>query len=75
MNNKTSNIYPWVVVGLLWGVALLNYMDRQMLSTMRIPMMQEYPALRYWSKRIQCSFGQVIPSSKLTFKVSLSLFP
>ncbi len=31
MNNKTSNIYPWVVVGLLWGVALLNYMDRQML--------------------------------------------
>ncbi|MEG0011103.1 MAG: MFS transporter [Muribaculaceae bacterium] len=27
--------YPWVVVGLLWVVALLNYMDRQMLSTMR----------------------------------------
>ena len=41
MNNKTSNIYPWVVVGLLWGVALLNYMDRQMLSTMRIPMMED----------------------------------
>ena len=30
-----SKIYPWVVVGLLWVVALLNYMDRQMLSTMR----------------------------------------
>ena len=41
MSNKTSNIYPWVVVGLLWGVALLNYMDRQMLSTMRIPMMED----------------------------------
>jgi len=27
--------YPWIVVGLLWIVALLNYMDRQMLSTMR----------------------------------------
>ena len=27
--------YPWLVVGLLWIVALLNYMDRQMLSTMR----------------------------------------
>lgn len=27
--------YPWIVVGLLWFVALLNYMDRQMLSTMR----------------------------------------
>ncbi len=30
-----GRIYPWVVVGLLWFVALLNYMDRQMLSTMR----------------------------------------
>lgn len=38
MNNKKS-IYPWVVVGLLWLVALLNYMDRQMLSTMRDSMM------------------------------------
>lgn len=32
---KNSKIYPWVVVALLWVVALLNYMDRQMLSTMR----------------------------------------
>jgi MFS family permease len=31
--------YPWIVVGLLWVVALLNYMDRQMLSTMK-PSMQ-----------------------------------
>ncbi len=30
-----SKLYPWIVVGLLWVVALLNYMDRQMLSTMR----------------------------------------
>lgn len=32
---KNKNVYPWIVVGLLWGVALLNYMDRQMLSTMQ----------------------------------------
>lgn len=32
---NTSKIYPWIVVALLWVVALLNYMDRQMLSTMR----------------------------------------
>ncbi|MDY5638349.1 MAG: MFS transporter [Parabacteroides sp.] len=32
---KNSKYYPWVAVGLLWFVALLNYMDRQMLSTMR----------------------------------------
>lgn len=36
---KYSKSYPWVVVGLLWMVALLNYMDRQMLSTMK-PSMQ-----------------------------------
>lgn len=34
-----EKIYPWVVVALLWIVALLNYMDRQMLATMR-PSMQ-----------------------------------
>lgn len=33
-----SKVYPWVVVGLLWVVALLNYMDRQMLSTMQMSM-------------------------------------
>ena len=32
---KEHKYYPWIVVGLLWVVALLNYMDRQMLSTMR----------------------------------------
>lgn len=35
MKLKSSKAYPWIVVGLLWVVALLNYMDRQMLSTMR----------------------------------------
>ena len=34
-----SKKYPWIVVGLLWVVALLNYMDRQMIATMR-PSMQ-----------------------------------
>lgn len=32
---KNKSMYPWVVVALLWVVALLNYMDRQMLSTMQ----------------------------------------
>jgi MFS transporter, ACS family, D-galactonate transporter len=35
MEIKTDSNYKWVLVGLLWVVALLNYMDRQMLSTMR----------------------------------------
>ncbi|HMP28642.1 MAG TPA: MFS transporter [Saprospiraceae bacterium] len=36
---KQYKHYPWVVVGLLWVVALLNYLDRQMLSTMKNQMM------------------------------------
>ncbi len=35
MAKRLEKIYPWIVVALLWVVALLNYMDRQMLSTMR----------------------------------------
>lgn len=36
---SNSKNYPWVLVALLWVVALLNYMDRQMLATMK-PSMQ-----------------------------------
>ncbi|MBD0285762.1 MAG: MFS transporter [Flavisolibacter sp.] len=42
---KTSN-YPWILVGLLWVVALLNYMDRQMLATMRPSMQQDIAELQ-----------------------------
>lgn len=42
---KQSKYYPWVVVGLLWVVALLNYMDRQMLSTMKEAMSHSIPEL------------------------------
>lgn len=44
MQNK--GIYRWVVVGLLWVVALLNYMDRQMLSTMKPSMQVDIPSLQ-----------------------------
>jgi ACS family D-galactonate transporter-like MFS transporter len=43
MNN--TKIYPWIVVMLLWGVALLNYMDRQMLATMKPSMMTTFAEL------------------------------
>jgi ACS family D-galactonate transporter-like MFS transporter len=39
MHVKQKTWYPWLVVGLLWGVALLNYLDRQMLSTMKSSIM------------------------------------
>ncbi len=38
---RESKIYPWVVVAMLWFVALLNYLDRQMLSTMKPSMMMD----------------------------------
>lgn len=36
---QQRKFYPWIVVGMLWFVALLNYLDRQMLSTMKPSMM------------------------------------
>ena len=38
--------YPWVVVGLLWFVVMLNYIDRQMLSTMKPSMMIDIAELQ-----------------------------
>jgi len=43
---KSSKNYKWIVVALLWGVALLNYMDRQMISTMRPAMQVDIEELR-----------------------------
>ena len=42
---KDKNIYPWVVVSLLWVVAFLNYVDRQMLATMKQAMMVNFEEL------------------------------
>lgn len=44
MLSRTKS-YPWIVVALLWLVALLNYLDRQMLSTMRPFMMEDIQEL------------------------------
>jgi len=43
---KKTDGYAWLVVGLLWGVALLNYMDRQMIATMRPAMQVDIGELR-----------------------------
>ena len=41
-----SKRYPWLLVALLWMVGLLNYMDRQMLSTMKPSMQVDIPGLQ-----------------------------
>lgn len=43
---KYKKVYPWTLVALLWGVGLLNYLDRQMLATMRPAMQVDIKALQ-----------------------------
>ena len=45
-NEKLQKIYPWIVVGLLSVVAFLNYLDRQMLSTMQTAIGADIAELR-----------------------------
>lgn len=42
---QSKKFYPWLVVILLWFIALLNYVDRQMLTTMRPSMMVDIEEL------------------------------
>ena len=37
--------YAWVVVGLLWPVAMLNYLDRQMVATIRTSIRADIPSI------------------------------
>ncbi len=36
----------WLIVALLWPVALLNYLDRQMLAAMKFSVMADIPDIR-----------------------------
>ena len=42
--SKTTG-YAWAVVALLWPVAMLNYLDRQMLSTVRASIRADIPSI------------------------------
>jgi MFS family permease len=44
-SNKSALNYAWVVVALLFPVALLNYLDRQMLATMKASMVGDIPSI------------------------------
>lgn len=41
--SSRPGFYAWVVVGLLWVVAMLNYFDRQLLTTIREPVVRDIP--------------------------------
>lgn len=44
MNGNVAR-YAWLVVALLWPVALLNYLDRQMLAAMKFSVMADVPSI------------------------------
>lgn len=41
MNNRISS-FPWLIVGMLWVVAFLNYLDRILITSMRDPIVAEF---------------------------------
>ncbi len=42
MNRATKN-YAWIVVGILWFVSMLNYLDRLLIASMRTPIKADIP--------------------------------
>lgn len=54
----------WLAVGLLWPVALLNYMDRQMLATMKTSMVDDIDGLTS-----DAQWGFVLASFKWVYAV------
>lgn len=42
---KKISAYAWAVVALLWPVAMLNYLDRQMIATVRVSMRADIPSI------------------------------
>ena len=45
MNSPSVSRLAWIVVGLLFPVALLNYLDRQMIASMKVSVMADIPSI------------------------------
>src|SRR4026207_1764045 len=56
--------YAWLVVALLFPVALLNYLDRQMLATMKASMVADIPSIAN-----KADWGLVLGCFKWTYAV------
>jgi MFS transporter, Spinster family, sphingosine-1-phosphate transporter len=62
MTNPTQSRYAWMVVALLFPVALLNYLDRQMLATMQKSMVLDIPSIIN-----EQAWGDVLAAFKWTY--------
>ena len=45
MSSGSVSRFAWIVVGLLFPVALLNYLDRQMIASMKVSVMNDIPSI------------------------------
>jgi MFS transporter, Spinster family, sphingosine-1-phosphate transporter len=61
-NNASPASYAWTVVALLFPVALLNYLDRQMLATMQKSMVEDIPSITN-----EAAWGSVLAAFKWTY--------
>ena len=66
MSSQPSNAlrYAWFIVALLFPVALLNYLDRQMLATMKASMVHDIPTIAN-----KADWGLVLGCFKWTYAV------
>jgi MFS family permease len=63
INEKSAN-YAWLVVALLVPVALLNYLDRQMLAAMKFSVMTDIPDIG-----TEANWGKILAFFKWTYAV------
>lgn len=61
INEKSAN-YAWIVVALLVPVALLNYLDRQMLAAMKFSLMTDIPDIGS-----EANWGKILALFKWTY--------
>jgi MFS family permease len=60
--NDTPTRYAWIVVALLVPVALLNYLDRQMLAAMKFSLMTDIPDIGS-----EANWGKILALFKWTY--------
>src|SRR5215207_7505840 len=60
--SPASRRYPWLVVALLVPVALLNYLDRQMLASMKFSVMRDLPDIA-----LEANWGAVLALFKWVY--------
>jgi MFS family permease len=60
--NERGSSYAWVVVALLVPVALLNYLDRQMLAAMKFSLMTDIPDIGS-----EANWGKILALFKWTY--------